>query len=63
MSRISGPLNRMTVINLLEEQHKLSRVITESLCHYMEQTRRYQEDQRVQISLSLIDASDLLDSF
>ena len=46
----------MTVINLLEEQHKLCRVITESLCHYMEQTRRYEEGQRVQISLSLIDA-------
>ena len=53
----------MTVINLLEEQHKLCRVITESLCHYMEQTRRYEEGQRVQISLSHRCNGDLLDSF
>ncbi len=43
MGRISGPLNRISVIDILEKQHNVSRVITESLCHYMENTKRYQE--------------------
>ena len=49
MSRISGPLNRMGVISLLEDQHKISHVITESLCHYMDDTRRNHEGQSGQI--------------
>lgn len=49
MSRLSGPMNRVTVINILEDQHQITRVITESLCHYMEQTRRHQEGQQVHI--------------
>jgi hypothetical protein len=43
MSRVSGPLNRLSVINTLEEKHGLTRVIAESLCHYMETTRRHRE--------------------
>jgi hypothetical protein len=43
MSRISGPLNRISVISTLEEKHGLTRVITENLCHYMETTRHYRE--------------------
>lgn len=43
MSRMSGPLNRMSVINVLQDQHGICQVITESLCHYMDDTRRYNE--------------------
>jgi len=40
---MSGPLNRINVIDILERKHNLSRVITENICHYMESTRRYRE--------------------
>jgi hypothetical protein len=40
---MSGPLNRINVIDILEKKHSLSRVITENICHYMESTRRYRE--------------------
>jgi len=43
MTRMSGPLNRINVIDILEKKHSLSRVITENICHYMESTRRYRE--------------------
>jgi len=43
MTRVSGPLNRVNVIDILEKKHSSSRVITENLCHYMENTRRYRE--------------------
>ncbi len=46
MSRISGPLNRISVINALEEKHGLTRVITENLCHYMENARHHREGNR-----------------
>jgi len=48
MSRISGPLNRISVINILETQHSITQVITESLCHYMDNTRRYQEGREIE---------------
>ncbi|CAF4705975.1 unnamed protein product, partial [Rotaria socialis] len=43
MSRISYPLNRISLIDRLEEKHKITRVITENLCHYMENTRNCRE--------------------
>ncbi|CAF3635592.1 unnamed protein product [Rotaria socialis] len=44
MSRISYPLNRISLIDRLEEKHKITRVITENLCHYMENTRNCREE-------------------
>ncbi len=46
MTRMSGPLNRINVIDILEKKHNSSRVITENICHYMESTRRYLEGNR-----------------
>lgn len=46
MSRMCGPLNRCQLIDSLEKKHNFFRVITESLCHYMENTRRYREGNR-----------------
>ncbi|CAF5187649.1 unnamed protein product, partial [Rotaria magnacalcarata] len=44
MSRISYPLNRISLIDRLEDKHKITRVITENLCHYMENTRNCREE-------------------
>ncbi len=51
MTRMSGPLNRINVIDILEKKHNSSRVITENICHYMESTRRYHEGNRSLFSL------------
>ena len=45
--RMSGPINRITVIEILEKKHKLTHVITENLCDYMECTRQYMEGNRL----------------
>ncbi|CAF3578443.1 unnamed protein product, partial [Rotaria sp. Silwood2] len=44
ISRMSYPLNRIGLIDILEKKHKLTRVITENLCHYMDNTRRYRDE-------------------
>ena len=46
MPRMSGPLNRTGVIDILEKKYELTRVVTENLCQYMENTRRYREGNR-----------------
>ncbi len=53
MTRISGPLNRIHVIDLLEKKHGICRVITENLCHYMENTRQYREGNRKSLVIFL----------
>jgi hypothetical protein len=40
---LSGPQNRISLIDTLEKKHELTRVITENLCHYMNKTRQYRE--------------------
>ncbi|CAF1148229.1 unnamed protein product [Rotaria sordida] len=44
ISRMSYPLNRISLIDILEKKHKLIRVITENLCHYMDNARQYREE-------------------
>ncbi len=46
MSRMSGPLNRVYVIDLLEKKHNITRVVIENLCRYMDNTRRYRDGNR-----------------
>ncbi|CAF3511540.1 unnamed protein product [Adineta steineri] len=44
--RMSGPLNRISVIDLLENKYQLTCVITENLCHYMDTVRRYRDEKK-----------------
>ena len=43
ISRMPGPQNRTGVIDILEKKYELTRVVTENLCQYMENARRYKE--------------------
>lgn len=46
MSRMLGPQNRLSVIDNLEKKHRLTRIVTDNLCHYMDTVRREREGQR-----------------
>ena len=41
--RLPGPHNRTGVIDILEKKYELTRVVTENLCQYMENARKYKE--------------------
>jgi hypothetical protein len=43
MARMSGPLSRENVIKSLENKHRACGIITENLCHYMENIRQHRE--------------------
>ena len=43
MSRGLGPQNRLSVIDTLEKKHRLTRIVTDNLCHYMDTVRRERE--------------------
>ncbi len=51
MIRLSSPLNRISIIDILENKHQLTRVITENLCRYMENVRQYRDGNRRIFSL------------
>ena len=40
-----GPQNRLSVIDNLEKKHRLTRIVTDNLCHYMDTVRRERESQ------------------
>ncbi|CAF3941595.1 unnamed protein product, partial [Rotaria sp. Silwood2] len=42
--RMPGPQNRTGVIDILEKKYELTRIVTENLCQYMDNTRKYKED-------------------
>ncbi|CAF0890240.1 unnamed protein product [Adineta ricciae] len=46
-SRMGTPFNRLTIIDTLEKNHKLSSVITKDLCHYMDNVRRHQDENKI----------------
>ncbi|CAF4271256.1 unnamed protein product, partial [Rotaria sp. Silwood2] len=41
--RMPGPQNRTGVIDILEKKYELTRIVTENLCQYMDNTRKYKE--------------------
>ncbi|CAF2622279.1 unnamed protein product [Rotaria sp. Silwood2] len=42
--RMPGPQNRTGVIDILEKKYELTRIVTENLCQYMDNTRKYKEE-------------------
>ena len=38
---MAGPQNRTAVIDILEKKYEVTRIVTENLCQYMENTRKY----------------------
>jgi ubiquitin carboxyl-terminal hydrolase 9/24 len=48
--RMPGPQNRIGVIDILEKKYELTRVVTENLCQYMENARKYKEESKLNLS-------------
>ncbi|CAF3335952.1 unnamed protein product [Rotaria socialis] len=48
--RMPGPQNRTGVIDILEKKYELTRVVTENLCQYMENTRKHKEEAKANTS-------------
>jgi ubiquitin carboxyl-terminal hydrolase 9/24 len=48
--RMPGPQNRTGVIDILEKKYELTRIVTENLCQYMENARKYKEESKLNLS-------------
>ncbi|UJR08730.1 hypothetical protein I4U23_012987 [Adineta vaga] len=44
ISRMGVPSNRLAIIDVLEQKHQLSAVVTENLCHYMNNIRQQRDE-------------------